>query len=172
MEYEPVLVSKEVNSNIFGAKTENKFKSCHNDFEKLFIEYKTDKNWTVFIKCYKGKALLTTAFIEVTKVSFVPVQSTKFIKGKVSQVFDKNPDEMYVIKDCLQNENIISCGDYKSDILNNSVKIPVTNLSENLLKLKRIQRLAEITIAECAEKKPVEVNSVCSNNFDIKVIST
>ena len=44
MEYEPVLVSKEVNSNIFGTKTENKFKSCHNDFEKLFIEYKTDKN--------------------------------------------------------------------------------------------------------------------------------
>ena len=46
MEYEPVLVSKEMNSNIFEAKTENQFKNCHRDFEKLFIEYKTDKNQT------------------------------------------------------------------------------------------------------------------------------
>ena len=41
VEYESVLVSKEINSNIFGAKTENKFKSCHRDFEKSFIEYKS-----------------------------------------------------------------------------------------------------------------------------------
>ena len=53
VEYEPVLVSKEINSNIFGVKTENKFKSCQRDFEKLLIEYKTDKNQTVFVKCYK-----------------------------------------------------------------------------------------------------------------------
>ena len=44
------------------------------------------------------------------------------------------------------------------------------NLSENLLKLKKGQRLAEITIAEFAENKPVGINSVCSNNFDIKEI--
>ena len=37
-EYDPVLVSKEINSNISGAKTENKFKCCHKDFEKLFLE--------------------------------------------------------------------------------------------------------------------------------------
>ena len=46
-------------------------------------------------------------------------------------MFDKNPDEIYLIKHCLQNENALSCGDYKSDTLNKSVKIPVTNLSEN-----------------------------------------
>ena len=58
-------MSKEINSNIFGAKTENDFKRCRTGFEKLFIEYKTDKNQTVFIKCYKEKSLLITAFTEV-----------------------------------------------------------------------------------------------------------
>ena len=29
-------------------------------------------------------------------------------------------------------------------------------------------RLAEITNAECPENKSIEINSVCSNNFDIK----
>ena len=52
-------VSKQINSNIFGAKIENKFRSCHRDFEQLFIECKTDKNQTVFIKCYEEKSLLT-----------------------------------------------------------------------------------------------------------------
>ena len=39
-------------------------------------------------------------------------------------------------------------------------KISVTNLSENLQKLKR-HSLAEIT-TECAKNKPIESNSVCS----------
>ena len=100
----------------------------------------------------------------------VPVQSTKFVKGKISQMFDKSPNEIYLIKDCLQNENILSCGHYKRDTLNKSIKIPVTNLSENLLKLKKGQRLAEITVAECTENRPAEINSVCLNNFGIKEI--
>ena len=74
-------------------------------------------------------------------------------------MFDKNPDKIYLKKDCLRNENILSCGDYKSDTLNKSIKIPVINLSENLMKLKKDQWLAEITIVECAENKPIEINS-------------
>ena len=31
----------------------------------------------------------------------------------------------------MQNGNLLSCEDYKSDTLNKSVKIPVTNLSKN-----------------------------------------
>ena len=124
--------------------------SCHGDFQRFFIEYKTDKNQAVFIKSYNKKAILITAFIKVDKDFAAPVQSTKFIKRKISHIFDKNPGEMYVIKDCLQNENILSCGNYKSNTLNKSIKIPVTKLSENLLKFKKSQGLAEITIAECA----------------------
>ena len=75
-------------------------------------------------------------------------------------MFDKNSDEIYLIKDCLQNENILSCRGFKSDTLNKSVKIPATNLSENLIKLKQGQRLAKITLAECAKNKPIEINSV------------
>ena len=86
-------------------------------------------------------------------------------------MFDKNPDEVYLIKDCLQNENILSWGDNKNDTFNQSVEIPITNLSENLLKLKKVSELGEIAIAECAENKPIGINSVFSSNFDIKEIA-
>ena len=84
----------------------------------IFRKKKTDKNQTVFIKYYKEKSLLTTAFIELAKVSSVPVQNTKFVKGKISQMFDKNTDEIYLIKDCLQNENILSWRDNKNHTFN------------------------------------------------------
>ena len=45
MEYQQVLVSKENIYNIFGAETENRFKSWDNN--------QTDNNQTVFLKCYK-----------------------------------------------------------------------------------------------------------------------
>ena len=54
-------------------------------------------------------------------------------------MFDKNQDAIYLIKDSLQNENILSCADNKSNTLNKSVKIPVINPSKNL-KLKKGQR--------------------------------
>ena len=38
------------------------------------------------------------------------------------------------------------------------------------MKLKKDQWLAEITIVECAENKPIEINSNPWNNFDIKEI--
>lgn len=44
MGYEPVLVPKEINFNIFVEKTAKKFWSCDRVFETLFIEYKTNKN--------------------------------------------------------------------------------------------------------------------------------
>ena len=43
------------------------------------------------------------------------------------------------MKDFLQNENIISRGDYESNTLNKSVTVPVANLSENLLILEKVR---------------------------------
>ena len=51
------------------------------------------------------------ALIEVAKVSFLPVQSTKFVKGKIYQPFYKNSEEIYLIKNCLQKENIEQAGE-------------------------------------------------------------
>ena len=73
------------------------------------------------------------------------------------------------MKDFLQNENIISRGDYESNTLNKSVTVPVANLSEN--HLSEYLRLAEIAIAECIENKSIEINSACSNNFHMKKIN-
>ena len=56
LEYEPVLISKCVTSNIFGAKTENRFKSCFRDLQDSSLIYTTKENSEkVKIPCYKEK---------------------------------------------------------------------------------------------------------------------
>ena len=59
---------------------------------------------------------------------------------------------------------------FTSKTYSHAVTYNYASTDGNLLNLKKGQRLAEITIAECAENKPIEINSVCSNNFDIKEI--
>ena len=71
LEYEPVLISSEVTTCIYGAQTEEKFKSCHRDFEKSTICYVTKDNQTVDISCYKEKVSATTAFVKVAEIAAI-----------------------------------------------------------------------------------------------------
>ena len=63
--YEPVFVSSQISSNIYGMKTEERFKSCLKDHENLTLVYSPrvgDENIT--IKCYKEKVSTTTAYVQ------------------------------------------------------------------------------------------------------------
>ena len=56
LEYEPVLVSSAVKCNIFGAKTENRFKSCSRDIDKGTITYRADTcEEPITVNCYKER---------------------------------------------------------------------------------------------------------------------
>ena len=56
LEYEPILVSSKVTCNIFGAKTENRFRACIRDSENSTITYTPkDSDTPVALKCYKEK---------------------------------------------------------------------------------------------------------------------
>ena len=87
VEYESVLVSKEINSNIFGAKTENKFKSCHRDFEKSFIEYKSAIKKNLYSQQHLSRLLKFLLYLyevlNLLKEKFLKYSikiQTKFIK--------------------------------------------------------------------------------------------
>ena len=84
LEYEPILVSSKVTRNIFGAKTENRFRACIRDLENSTITYTPkDSDTPVALKCYKEKINNTSAFIQVAKMSFVKENEIKLIKAHV-----------------------------------------------------------------------------------------
>ena len=62
LEYKPVLVSSSIKCNIFGAKTENRFKSCIRDISKGTITYRTGMcEEPITIHCFKEKQSTTNA---------------------------------------------------------------------------------------------------------------
>ena len=54
LEYEPVFVSSQISTNIYGMKTEERFKSCLKDHENLTLVYSPRVgNENITIKWYK-----------------------------------------------------------------------------------------------------------------------
>ena len=149
LEYEPILISKHVTSNIFGAKTENRFKTCVRDLENSTIMYTTkETNQHIRIKCFKEKLISTSAFVEVASSVFIPEKSTSWVKANIrnAKLIDKEENDIYGITDILQNADRLRIGYYTTDDLGKTVSLPVENLAEESIKLKKGEILAEINV--------------------------
>ena len=103
VEYEPV--SKENIYNIFGAETENRFKSWDNN--------QTDNNQTVFLKCYKKNLYSQQLLSRSLKFLLYLYKILYLLKEKFLKCSIKIQTKIYLVEDSLQNKKIISlsCGD-------------------------------------------------------------
>ena len=171
LEYEPVLVSSKVKSNIFGAKTENRFKTCVRDLENATIVYTTrDQGETVKVKCYKEKINATTAFIEVAKVSYIEENKIKFVKGRIRNTINisKENSELFEIKDNLTNSDMLVIRNYTTESLNKTVSFPVENISELPMELEKVDILAEVL--EVADDIHVANNEHLNENEEKRLL--
>ena len=106
VEYEPILISKDVTCNIFGAKTENRFASCQRDITNTKIAYVTDHLETINVECYRESLSSACAFIEVAKCKFLQTEQMEVIKTRVVGSTKKKENQLFQIRNC--NESIQS----------------------------------------------------------------
>ena len=91
LEYEPVFVSSQISTNIYGMKTEERFKSCLKDHENLTLVYSPRVgNENITIKWYKEKVSITTAYVQIAKSCVVEKGSVVVVKGKIVVLIRKN----------------------------------------------------------------------------------
>ena len=84
LKYEPVFVSLQILTNIYGMKTEERFKSCLKDHENLALVYSPrvcDENITK--KCYNEKVSTTTASVQIAKSCVVEKRSVAVVEDKI-----------------------------------------------------------------------------------------
>ena len=67
IEYEPVLVSSKVSTNIFGIKTEERFKYFTRDIKNETISYGIESKPNIVLKCYRENLNHTSAYVQVLK---------------------------------------------------------------------------------------------------------
>ena len=80
LQYQPVLISSAIKSNIYGAKTENRFVEEICRKERFLIALMNAK---ITLRCFKEKALPSTAYGEILHVATIAKNETKTVKGRI-----------------------------------------------------------------------------------------
>ena len=161
LEYEPVFVSSQISTNIYGMKKEERFKSCLKDYENLTLVYSPrvgDENIT--IKFYKEKVSSTTAYVQIAKSWVVDKGSAAVVESKICH-FDKEKfKEIFMLENAIELDKAIYTEDIKLESPSSVIKIPVYNELEDdkkLCKNDTVAKLTPIMVFEYSQQIPCGV---------------
>ena len=146
LEYGPVFVSSQILTNIYGMKTQERFKSCLKDHENLALVYSPrvgDENITK--KCYKEKVSTTTASVQIAKSCVVEKGSVAVVEGKICHFDQEKFKETFMLENAIELDQAIYTEYIKLESPSIIVKIPVYNESEDDIKLCKNDTVATLT---------------------------
>ena len=135
LQYEPVLISSAIMSTIYGAKTENRFKSCLRDLQEGTISYRSNEcKEVITLQCFKEKASPSTAYVVILHVAM------KTVKGRISGlrklVAEKGILDVYSVGDLPQNGDTFRVNEYITSQVSRKLELAIQNTSLSELTLK------------------------------------
>lgn len=95
LKYKNVLVSCRINTCIYEAQVESRFRSCNGDSEKFTLGYVTKDTYQVTVPCFCEISSTAAVRVTVAKVTVVAGRTTDFVKGK-SERFQKTKVELFL----------------------------------------------------------------------------
>ena len=163
---EPVLVSSQVSSNIFGFNSEEKFTSCCRNSEYIIMTFTTKSRKSLKVKCYRENIEATTAYIKIAKSTVVGTNTQTFVKARVENFQDVDQQQPYMIENKYIND-LDDC-DINVDHLDRNIELPIENYSDVPLKLKKGTLIGSGISLNVIEAEPVHFDSMvnCDNKVD------
>ena len=104
LSYEPVLVSSQVSSNIFGFNSEEKFTSCCHNSEDNIMAFTTKSRKTLKVKCYRENIEATIVYIRIANAAVVSTNTRTFVKARVENFQDVDQQQPYMIENMYIND--------------------------------------------------------------------
>ena len=162
---EPVLVSSQVSSNIFGFNSEEKFTSCRNS-EYNIMTFTTKSRKSLKVKCYRENIEATTAYFRIAKSTVFGTNTRTFVKAHVENFRDVDQQQPYMIENMDVND-LDDC-DIKVGHLGGNIDLPIENYSDEPLKLKKGTLILGGISLNVIEAEPVHFDSMvnCDNKVD------
>ena len=165
LEYEPVFVSSQISTNIYGMKKEERFKSCLKDYENLTLVCSPrvgDENIT--IKFYKEKVSSTTAYVQIAKSCVVEKGLAAVVESKICHFDQEKFKEIFMLENAIELDKAkaIYTEDIKLESPSSVIKIPVYNESEDdkkLCKNDTVAKLTPIILFEYSQQIPCGVQT-------------
>ena len=143
LEYEPVLVSSNVMTSIFGINTERRFDETRRQHNGDSLTFVTKEIEEIRIKMLCETVGATTAYIQVAKVSVIDNGLTAIVKGKVQR--GKSMEPPFLFSRMISGENYeLEVSDLVIKDAFKAFNIPVTNSSGSSIKLKKGDIIGEM----------------------------
>ena len=162
LSYEPVLVSSQVSSNIFGFNSEEKFTSVCRNSEENIMMFTTKSRKSLKVKCYRENIEATTAYIRIAKFTVVGTKTRTFVKARAESFQDVDQHHPYMIENMYVND-LDDC-DIKIDHLGGNIELelPIENYSDVPLKMKKGTLIGSGISLNVIEAEPVYFDSTVS----------
>ena len=83
LEYQPVLVSSKIKSNILGMQTELQFKGATRDHLNRLLTFIPHNDVNITLKYWKESSNKESSCVQVAKATIVPTNSVKYVRSKI-----------------------------------------------------------------------------------------
>ena len=145
LEYEPVLVSSHITTCIFGIHSELRFKSAARDHDEKCITFVPTDGQMVQMAYLEEKSDGRSAFIQVSKATFIPNNELCRISGKIKgiNIKESNSATTFLFEGELELE--LGFTDFKLDLREKNIKVPVFNDSGADVTLRKGVQLGTLT---------------------------
>eukprot|EP00795_Rhopilema_esculentum_P013177 gene13177-3978_t len=153
LEYQPVLVSSAISSNVLGMDTELNFKGAVRDHFNDLITFVPWSGDQVVIKYWKEKKDTNTAYVHVAKATIIPAESIKMVPSKIiNSKKDVLKDAPCVFEPIKESRDGLELSDVFLQSASKVVDLPVLNDSSEDMLLSKGEVLGVINSEEQAQE--------------------
>eukprot|EP00795_Rhopilema_esculentum_P008901 gene8901-16529_t len=153
LEYQPVLVSSAISSNVLGMDTELNFKGAVRDHFNNLITFVPSSGDQVVIKYWKEKKDTNTAYVHVPKATIIPAESIKMVPSKIiNSKKDVLKDAPCVFEPIKESRDGLELSDVFLQSASKVVDLPVLNDSSEDMLLSKGEVLGVVNSVEQAQE--------------------
>ena len=170
LEYQPVLVSSRITSNILGIYTEMQFKGTVRDQENESIIFMPkDTKSGITVRYYKEKLSQNSACVRIAKATVVPVKSMRMVQSNIRGSMQDGKETSSFVFDPLEMQNEdMEIADLVMDKVTKHMRIPIYNDSEEEIMLKKGEIIGFINPVEADtyDADPVTMDGIAASSSD------
>eukprot|EP00794_Sanderia_malayensis_P019788 gene19788-21727_t len=160
LEYQPILISSGITSNISGMQTELKLKGTVRDNDNKLLTFIPQNDASVVIKYWRENIDVESACIHVARIAVIPTNSSIMLHSKIKNAAVKVMSETTSFFEPIENIwEKLEMSDVFFQSITKHVKFPIYNRSDEEIRLKKGETLGTLncletvneTVEMCAE---------------------
>ena len=158
LEYQPVLVSSKIKSNILGKQTELQFKGAARNHINRLLTFIPHNDANITLKYWKESNNKESACVQVAKATVVPTNSIKYVPSKIVNVNSRGLEQHpFVFAPSYEMQNEIELENIFFSTMTKHIELPVYNTGVEDVYLSKGEALGHINELECVHLASSEI---------------